>query len=83
MIRIEQVIILTWNNLSILVRMSVRYQMWENSSFENPNFLPDQESVILIMDLLTGYVILSGRIGETRLLTFPPINQFRDRKVCQ
>jgi hypothetical protein len=43
-----------------MVEMSVRYKMWKDSSFENPHFLPVQESVILVRELLPEYVILCG-----------------------
>ena len=38
----------------------MRYKMWDNLSSREPHFIPVQESVILIRDLIARYVILCG-----------------------
>jgi hypothetical protein len=38
------------------------------SSFRKPHFLPVQKSVILIRDLMAGYVILCGTSRQWRLV---------------
>ena len=40
--------------------------MCEDSSFRKPHFLPVQESVILIRDLITRYIILCGTGKQSR-----------------
>jgi hypothetical protein len=61
----------------------VRYKMWKDSSFRKPHFLPVDESVNLIRDLPPGHVnyVVQAGIGETPLSTFPPIYQFRVKRL--
>jgi hypothetical protein len=43
-----------------MAEISLRYKMWENSSLKKPHFSVISGSVILMRDLLAGYVILCG-----------------------